>query len=390
MAEEVRKVQPKSMYLMRLDVPEEKELVTGNVYSETMGTGSNAKKLKGGSRDKNLPVIYGGSDVTMNIKEVKPQLKMFGYALDMVNYSKDKNGFKISEDTVLPYTSIVNDTSMENRDPYTAWGNSSSADVLFEQYVEWATSVKKNLYADVTLKVEGKKDTKEFNNFNVSMSSLVSKDEQSKHSETSQYPIYIRRGEIDTSGIGYQALLKQIASDYQCSEEEAKKLFEESNMYQTILKGIEDIKDDFNKSQNVNTDDNGAHAVRSENTDDNWYDEEVKVFLIRRYESQPVEFKNIVLTDKIDYNLAPDSTAGRDNKTTAQQKRYDSNEGKWYLTLYFKNDRKDTTNLYLSENDRYAPDKGVVDTKENYFKGGSVLINNLYIDGADFKIPSIE
>lgn len=388
MAEEVRKVQPKSMYLMRLDVPEEKELVTGNVYSETMGTGSNAKKLKGGSRDKNLPVIYGGSDVTMNIKEVKPQLKMYGYALDMVNYSKDKNGFKISEDTVLPYTSIVNDTSMENRDPYTAWGNSSSADVLFEQYVEWATSVKKNLYADVTLKVEGKKDTKEFNNFNVSMPSLVSKDEQSKHSETSQYPIYIRRGEIDTSGIGYQALLKQIASDYQCSEEEAKKLFEESNMYQTILKGIEDIKDDFNKSQNVNTDDNGAHAVRSENTDDNWYDEEVKVFLIRRYESQPVEFKNIVLTDKIDYNLAPDSTAGRDNKTTAQQGRYDSNEGKWYLTLYFKNDRKDTTNLYLSENDRYAPDKGVVDTKENYFKGGSVLINNLYIDGADFKIPS--
>lgn len=388
MAEEVRKVQPKSMYLMRLDVPEEKELVTGNVYSETMGTGSNAKRLKGGNRDKKLPVIYGGSDVTMNIKEVKPQLKMYGYALDMVNYDKDKNGFKISEDTVIPYTSVINDTSIENRDPYTTWGNSSSSDELFEQYVEWASSVKKNLYADVTLKVEGKKDTKEFNNFNVSMPSLVSKDEQSKHSETSQYPIYIRRGEIDTSGIGYQALLKQIASDYQCSEEEAKKLFEESNMYQTILKGIEDIKDDFNKSQNVNTDDNGAHAVRSENTDDNWYDEEVKVFLIRRYESQPVEFKNIVLTDKIDYNLAPDSTAGRDNKTTAQQKRYDSNEGKWYLTLYFKNDRKDTTNLYLSENDRYAPDKGVVDTKENYFKGGSVLINNLYIDGADFKIPS--
>lgn len=390
MAEEIRRVQPKSMYLMRLDVSDKRELVSGNVYSETMATGSNAKRLqnRGGSRDKNMPVIYGGSDITLNVKEVKPQLRMYGYALDMVNYDKDKNGFKLSEDTVIPYTSVVNDTSLENRDPYTTWGNSSSSDELFEQYVEWATSVKKNLYADITLKVEGKKDTKEFNNFNVSMASLVSKDEQSKHTETSQYPIYIRRGEIDTSGIGYQALLKQIASDYQCSEQEAVKLFEESNMYQTILKGIEDIKDELNKSQNVNTEDNGAHAVRSENTEDNWYDEEVKVFLIRRYESQSVEFKNIILTDKLDYNLAPDSTAGRDNRTTAQQGKYNSNEGKWYLTLYLKNDREKTTNLYLSEHERYAPDKGMVDTSENYFKGGSVLINNLHIDGADFKIPS--
>ncbi len=437
MAEEIRRVQPKSMYLMRLDVSDKRELVSGNVYSETMATGSNAKRLqnRGGSRDKNMPVIYGGSDITLNVKEVKPQLRMYGYALDMVNYDKDKNGFKLSEDTVIPYTSVVNDTSLENRDPYTTWGNSSSSDELFEQYVEWATSVKKNLYADITLKVEGKKDTKEFNNFNVSMASLVSKDEQSKHTETSQYPIYIRRGEIDTSGIGYQALLKQIASDYQCSEQEAVKLFEESNMYQTILKGIEDIKDELNKSQNVNTEDNGAHAVRSENTEDNWYDEEsnmyqtilkgiedikdelnksqnvntedngahavrsentednwydeeVKVFLIRRYESQSVEFKNIILTDKLDYNLAPDSTAGRDNRTTAQQGKYNSNEGKWYLTVYLKNDREKTTNLYLSEHERYAPDKGMVDTSENYFKGGSVLINNLHIDGADFKIPS--
>lgn len=389
-AEEIRRVQPKSMYLMRLDTADKKELVTGNVFSDTMGTGTNTKRLQNnkGNGNKNLPVIYGGSDITLKVKEVKPQLKMYGYALDMVNYDKDKNGFKISEDTVIPYTSVVNDASIDNRNPYRTWGNQSSTEELFEQYVEWATSVKKNLYADVTLKVEGKKKTKEFNNFNVSMASLVSKDEQSKHTETSQYPIYIRRGEIDTSGMGYQALLKQIASDYQCSEEEAVKLFEESNMYQTILKGIEDIKDDFNHSQKVNTEDKGAHAVRSENTEDNWYDEEVKVFLIRRYESQPVEFQNIVLTDKLDYNLAPDSTAGKDNKTTAQQGKYDSNEGKWYLTLYLQKDKEKETNEYLSDTERYEPQKGIVETKENYFQNGSVLINNLHIDGADFKIPS--
>ena len=324
----------------------------------------------------------------MNVKEVKPQLKMYGYALDMVNYDKDKNGFKLSEDNVIPYYSVVNDTSVENRDPYTAWGNKSSTEDLFKQYVEWVTSVKKNLYADVTLKIAGKNSEKEYNNFNVSMSSLVDKHESTKHRETTQYPIYIRRGAIDTEGLGYQALLNQIKTDYQCSEEEAKALFEESDMYQTILKAVEDTKDAFNKSQKVNTEDGGTHAVRTEDTEDNWYDEEVKTFVIRRYESDPVEFKNIVLTDKIDYGLTPDSTAGRDNKNSAQQKSYNSYEGKWYLTLYFKNDTKKESNLYLSEEQRYQPNKGRVQTNTDYFKGGTVLIHNLYVSGADFKIPS--
>lgn len=387
MSEEIRKVQPKSMYLMRIDTDAEKDLVSGSIYSDTMGTGTRARNIKVGN-NKNLPVIYGGSDITLNVKEVKPQLKMYGYALDMVNYDKDKNGFKLSEDNVIPYYSVVNDTSVENRDPYTAWGNKSSTEDLFKQYVEWVTSVKKNLYADVTLKVAGKNSEKEYNNFNVSMSSLVDKHESTKHRETTQYPIYIRRGAIDTEGLGYQALLNQIKTDYQCSEEEAKALFEESDMYQTILKAVEDTKDAFNKSQKVNTEDGGTHAVRTEDTEDNWYDEEVKTFVIRRYESDPVEFKNIVLTDKIDYGLTPDSTAGRDNKNSAQQKSYNSYEGKWYLTLYFKNDTKKESNLYLSEEQRYQPNKGRVQTNTDYFKGGTVLIHNLYVSGADFKIPS--
>ena len=183
-------------------------------------------------------------------------------------------------------------------------------------------------------------------------------------------------------------MLNQIKTDYQCSEEEAKALFEESDMYQTILKAVEDTKDAFNKSQKVNTEDGGTHAVRTEDTEDNWYDEEVKTFVIRRYESDPVEFKNIVLTDKIDYGLTPDSTAGRDNKNSAQQKSYNSYEGKWYLTLYFKNDTKKESNLYLSEEQRYQPNKGRVQTNTDYFKGGTVLIHNLYVSCLLYTSPS--
>ena len=56
--------------------------------------------------------------------------------------------------------------------------------------------------------------------------------------------------------------------------------------------------------------------------------------------------------------------------------------------FFFKNDTKKESNLYLSEEQRYQPNKGRVQTNTDYFKGGTVLIHNLYVSGADFKIPS--
>lgn len=381
LAEEVRKVQPKSMYLMRIETDETDKQAIGTVFSDTMGTGDVAG-------ESNKPVIYAGSDVTLNLDVVKPKLRLYGYALDLVNYDVDKDGFAVGGDTVLPYKTVVNDMSVENRDPYSTWGNKDSTNELFKQYVNWASSVKNSLYADVTLKVEGSGVQKQYNNFNVSMSDLVDENEAAHHKQSGVYPLYIRRGEIDTSSGGYQMLLEQIKADYQCSDKEAKALFEESNMYQTILKAVEDTKDDFNRSQKVNTEENGVHAVRAEDTEDNWYDEEVKTFVVRRYESEPIEFKDIILSDKLDYNMAPDSTAGIDNETDAMQDYFNYAEGKWYLTLYFRDSEKEGTNLYLSEGKKYNPKEGNINTNEAYFKGGNVLINNLYINGADFSVPS--
>lgn len=392
MGEKVRKVQPSSLYFVRVEQTEGKQ-ATGELFSDTMGTGTNAGNLS--SENGNKPVIYGGSDVTLNVKG-KYGIKMYGYALDLINYDKDKNGLKQSANSMRPYKEIVNDTGTY-KDPYTTWGNgvgtgdNESTKLLFKQYKDWVSSVKDSLYADITLKVQGDGVDKTFNNFNVSMAQA--KDVASH--EDGVFNIYVRRGEIDTEGAGYKALINQIKADYKCTESEAKELFKASDIYQSIVKAVEDTKDSFNKSVNVNTSENGAHAVRQEETNDNWYDEEVKTFVVRRYYSEPLKTEDIILSDKIDYNLSPDSTVGESNDTNAMQHSYDSAEAKWYLTLYFRDNatvtgenHKDNLNLYITAGELFNPKDGLVKENANYYKGGNVLINNLYIDGADFLVPS--
>lgn len=390
MAELIRKVQPSSMYLLRLEQTNGNQ-AEGTVYSDTMGAGSMSGTLGSNTND---PVIYGGSDITLKVGG-NYNLKLYGYALDLINYDKDKNGLKYSSTEILPYKSIINDESATYRDVYSSWGNdgTNSTDKLFQQYKDWVESVKSSLYADITLKVDqGASPAKTFNNFNISVGDVGGNNSY----EEGVYNLYVRRGALDKTSAQYQALIKQIASDYALGDNatgyaNAEKLFEQSGIYQTILDAIEDIKDDFNASQKVNTTESGAHAVRTEEQNDNWYDEEVKTFVVRRYYSDDVTTKNIVVTDKLDYNLTPNSTATNSGK----QDYFSGYKAQWYLTLYFRDNISNTagnhnanTNLYITEQNLYNPETGLAQEGQAYSTGGNVLINNLYISGADFQVPS--
>lgn len=403
MAELARQTKPSSMYLMKLDSSEKSgKQLTGEIYSDTMGTGTNAGNLSSGtgaSRGKNnLPVIYGGSDVTLEVNPKDMNLRMYGYALDLVNYDVDKNGLKYADDASQPYTNIVNDTSSANRDPYSTWGNdgTNSTEKLKNQFNDWVVDVINSLDVDVQLKVSeadssGNVKTtiaKEYNNFSVSMPKFKADDYKSAGTD-GVFNIVVKRGDIDRTATEYKALINQIASDYGCDYATAENLFKESDMYQSIIRSIEDIKDGENKSQNVNTSEDGAHAVRDDNTNTHWYDEEVKTFVVRRYEAKPVKISDIILTDKIDYDIAPDSTAGKgDNKDNAQQKYYKQRVGQWYLSLYLKKPAtEEDMNLHFSDSTNYYNPYDFMAKDWNGDKN-KMLINTLYIDGADFKIAS--
>lgn len=405
MAEQIRKTKPSSLYLLRLD-SRDREALNGSIYSDTMGTGTKSKKAKT-SDSKNLPVIYGGSDVSVKV-DTKDNLNlhMYGYALDLINYDVDKNGLKHKDGSVTPYSSVIADQSSALRDVYTSWDNddTNSAEAAKEQYNNWVEGVLKNLSADATLKItkNGNGITSDsnvlsaFNNFNVSLSKPKDADIKDRYydkddvSVNEAYSIVVRCGNIDKNKGDYNSLINQIASDYGCSYSEAETVFRNSGIYQSIADSVEDITDSFNRSQNVNTSEGGSHAVRNDNTGDNWYDEEVKTFVVRRFESTPFEIKDLVLTDKIDYKLTPDSTAGKKNSgnsKNAQQKSYDTRVGQWYLTLYIDKPTKteELENWYIS-GQIYNPEaKNSLDTLKT---ANNVLMNNMYIKGADFKIPS--
>lgn len=405
MAEQIRKTKPSSLYLLRLE-SRDREALNGSIYSDTMGTGTKSKKAKT-SDSKNLPVIYGGSDVSVKVAtKDNLNLHMYGYALDLINYDIDKNGLKHKDGPVTPYSSVIADQSSALRDVYTSWGNddTNSAEAAKEQYNNWVKGVLKNLSADATLKItkNGNGITSDsnvlsaFNNFNVSLSKPKDEDIKDRYyakddvSVNEAYSIVVRCGNIDKNKGDYNSLINQIASDYGCSYSEAETVFRNSGIYQSIADSVEDITDSFNRSQNVNTSEGGSHAVRNDNTGDNWYDEEVKTFVVRRFESAPFKIKDLVLTDKIDYKLTPDSTAGKKNSgnsKNAQQKSYDTRVGQWYLTLYIDKPTKteELENWYIS-GQIYNPEaKDSLDTLKN---ANNVLMNNMYIKGADFKIPS--
>ena len=382
MGEKIRKTDPSSMYILRVTQPNTGDQVKGSIYSDTTATGSNADDLS--KKNGNKPVVYGGSDITLKA-EGKFNINMYGYSLDLINkdYDASMKYTTASGDTAYEqYTKVVNN----NSDVYSDWGNDStnSKVELFKQYKDWTESVKNSLTADVTLKVTGDAGYKKlYNDFSTSLGKL----QGGTSSEDGVYSIQIRLGKIDTTTDQYKGLIKQIAKDYNCNEAKAGEIFEKSDIYKTIIRSIEDVNDDFNEAQKV-TDTN--NRVRTDESDKAWYDEEVKTFVIRRYKTTGVTTPNIVLNDKIDYGMAPDSTKGKDSTYNAQQSEYKSHTGQWYLTLYFKDNHsnKSDTNLYLSEQSLFNPNKSRVSTSENYYKGGNVLINELYIAGADFLIPS--
>lgn len=347
MGEELRTIQSSSLYLYTVKSHESSFAdATGFTYSDTMETGADmygADKI----------VATAGGDITF-IGESNFSINLYGYSLDVINSIYDGSGFKISDTETIPYRDIIVDGS----NIYSAWGNRGTTSLLVTTFNLWAKDMMDiDKYAvDLDLEVSNGYTKKEFNNFAATFGKFSSWDTYQDRA----FPILIKNGSIVTSERGYQALIKSIAEDYDCSETKATELFNESGLCTAIYKAIESSSSDINQSQSgVDNLGNASH----------WYDEQVKTLVIRRYCSDPIYLEGITCSDKVDFGLAQDYNS---NKSFC--------EASWFLTVYFTDEMNELGDFTV-----YNP-ANIGGTKNSAINTGNMLVNRLYINGADFLI----
>ena len=357
MSEEKRVSKSSSLYIYRVKEVSNNKPMSGTTISDTMMASSWR-----GSSSNNKVTVPAGSDLTVK-SDSNYTINLYGYSLDLINKSKDGDGLKLNEDTVIPYNAIIADGS----DVYSDWGNMSS-DKLFEEYKAWTAEMLNvhNYQVDLnlTIKKSDSSSTKEYNNFTAAIGRFSSHSD----SEGYVYPLVIRHGEVDRTEQGYKALIAQIASDYDTTEAEAENIFITSGLYTAVLKAIESDSAEINKSQSGPA--NLGNSSR-------WYDEEVKTMVIRRYSTTPVTIKDIIAQDKLDFGTAQDADAFNGRGYGLNTK---AGSATWTATIFFGKEAGGLEDLVI-----YDP---VKKNESNALNSGDIIINKAYISGADFVVPN--
>jgi hypothetical protein len=292
--DKLRKVKPISLRGITIngDAPE------GQFSSDTVAVGSLAKSLQSST---GLPVTYTGGNINLHVDKLEDKINLLSYSLDL------------DED----YKNATDKFSSTNKD------YKSSVD--HEDFVDGTLS---NLGVDITLDINTRSNgsgTKyRYNNFNTMASAF-----SIENTDTDSFKIYFKQGEIVKSGSegdGYKSLINDIADEYDVSYSKAKSIFEDSGIEETLQNSFESSDDGLNYSHNEPTMEG-----------DHWYDEQTSVFCISKYKTT-VSLGELVLADKIDITLGNDGKSTALKQTADRTSPYSALYGKWYYTLYLKND----------------------------------------------------
>ena len=393
---------------------------SGSTLSDSVASGTQADALQKAqaksscNTDKSKEqVIYAGSDVTVT-GDSNFSLNLYGYSLDLINKDDVITKSFATTNKYTTYTDAYTDVVADNSNIYQKWYEvingtykdiiaavkadspirtaDSNREIMNTRYNEWSKEVTKidNWTADYTLNVHGNGYNSKFTNFSATIGTL--KTAQGKEATTSQtdvYSLHIKNGDIIKTDGSYVAMINQIAMDYFGDEatdvsgtvtltngvqvaklkhyDAAQELFEKSDIGSSVKNEIESSSDDFNKSGSCFSD-GDSRGVSSIGSVKNWYDEEVRTIVVRRFKTEPLYFKGITASDKIDYNIAPDADTMTEN--------WKGRQADWYLNLYYKADDK------VDEFGTTA--STLISGANRKFQ----VIRDLYVDNASFIVPS--
>ena len=363
MGEVLRKSKSSSLYLFKVNGVG--QTTTGVTYSDSALGGTVSRGSKG-------VVIPAGADVHIKAEPKNITIDLYAYALDSINADTDST-FKPEKFTSHRYTDIV--ASGKNVD--TEWNGKANRPALIKHFSDWADDILdiRNFSADFELHVRGIKKASNF-------SAVVGDIKRNKSiAEDGVYQLQFKKGAL-LANRDYSLLIKQIASDYQCSESEAEGVFKASGIYTSILNAIESSSSDINNSGKAQL--GSADWTNDLGSDGNWYDEYVNTFVVRRFTNKGNKINSITATDKIDYGLAPDGSERR-----LQNANYNRvNRAFWKLSIFFNPARaKEVKDLLVDRGSFYDPSKRwskFSEARDSF----TVLMHGVRVQRADFDISA--
>ena len=335
MGEKERSVKPSGLYGINVNNSAPTG-INGTVKSDSVAAGSAAKSLS--NKFGGLQVLYAGGNVNLAASG-NFSIDLSGFVLDQI----DK-----SEDSSLVYeagTGTYNDVIYDNSDIRSTWGNSAS--VSLDKYKSWVNTVKSSLSVDVGLQVwNGSSLVREYNGYRASVGQISGGDVEKVES----YALTYSNGAV-VEDTAYAQLIQAIMNQANVSQAEAKDIFAESGINQSILNSIE---------SSTNGKSGGASGFVN-----NWYDETVRTFVVRYYRCTPIKIQSVNVSDKIDINAGPSQTGSLFSNGYV---------GTWTMTVYMNkaNASMPSLNIYNPKSPNYGLD--------------SVLIADQPISGADFVI----
>lgn len=344
--EEKRSVDSSSMYLYKINQTGE---IKGTTYSDASLGGTS-------SLGNSKITVPSGADVHVTADTQAFTVDLYGYSLDLVDPSDKeyKNIVKSEANIIMP------------------WGNNTNhKKALKEHFDKWANDTLniKNYSADFELKT-GKNS---ISNFSATVGKIV----KGSTKEDGIYNLVIANGVLQETD-SYLKMIQQIMQDYDCTELDAKALFNTSGIYQSIAKAIESSNDTFNNSGSA---DKWTNILGG---NDKWYDEKVRTFVIRRYTHLGNKIKDITASDKIDFGLGNTSEMGRINRDGGNTK-----DASWTVSIFFNSAEKTNLESLLDLKTLYRPSKQKSRTAiQEPNKNHSVLINHVPVKNAEFTISA--
>lgn len=382
MGEKERSVKPSSLYLYRIG-SNGGNSVNGSTASDSMLSSSHSNSL-----DK--VTIPAGTDMTMKANPENLNLNLYGYALDIIKKSDDGNLVGTSSS----YTGYVK----SDMDVYGDWGNNGNGYNPESEFNTWKSSMLKtsNYNADAILEVNG---SRVYNNFTAAFGGFTG----GSNTGGQVYVLKVEHGKLQNE-LGYPKLIEQIMKDYDCTQSEAKALFEASGIPQSIIDSLEHDTASQNKSDGKgNLDGFKVWNDFQLGSSAHWYDEMTRTFVVRRYAVENIGLKDVVLQDKLDLSDSANTNYGSRTNRSNNNRQYGNDKtvgAKWFVSIFFSpssltgsGDIKQ--NLLTSNPSPYKPANNsgtslaqLIEGSNSYRESGVIVISNAPVHGADFLVPS--